>query len=211
MLKYYPNIWGKKMLLREKWNEAFRREITYVMRLYNVGGYSSAIILDTLNDLTKFDAEIHTNYNANDTKIFISYWDFEWLCRRYIKRSRKKNNKLSGYVFFHLFEALRFNYKKENEKFVLNSVNNFLVPIKEKEQQFIFNIIGSPLDSFKDIQKVKFKGLTLYYYHDELYLIQNEEVSQIFPAVYDWWFPLEKYIFLQRCWKEEDKNKVKLF
>lgn len=163
-------------------------------------------MIKSLELLDTFDAEIVDKfYKPNKDRVIISYKQFEYLCKRYIRKCKKEYNMFGADIFFNILIDMRVFFKVENNKYILYDISKFQVDSTQEEREYAEKTF--PHDNFSflsdDTKIMKYKGLKIYVYqpYDIGFIIDhNKEVKQ-FQLIWDWWYPIDRYVYLEKGYK----------
>ena len=181
------------------------------LKFFNVKKHDMVRSLELLDI---FDTEILDRfYKPNKDRFVISYKQFEYLCKRYIRRCKKEYNMFGADIFFDILTDMRIFFR-ENDKYLLYNISNFQVDSTQEEREYAEKMF--PHDNFSflsdDTKIMNYKGLKIYVYQP--YAIgfivdHNKEIKQ-FDLIWDWWYPIDRYVYLEKGYKF-NKDKQNLF
>ena len=172
-------------------------------------------LVRTLELFNLFDNDLFKkHYKSNRKRFTIRYKEFEYLCKRYIKKSKKEDNHFAGWVFFDVLTDMKPYFKVEYSKYNLYDTSNFQREATQQEKEYAEKTFPHDQFSFLDdtTKIVEYKGLKLYVYSrwDVGYMIDWKGEVRKFDLIWDWWYPIDMYLYLEKNWKygkpESDKN-----
>ena len=171
-------------------------------------------MIRSLELLDIFDTEILDKfYRPNKDRFIISYKQFEYLCKRYIRKCKKEYNMFGADIFFHILTDMRVFFR-ENDKYLLYNISNFQIDSTQEEREYAEKMFPHNNFSFlsDDTKIMNYKGLKIYVYQP--YAIgfivdHNKEIKQ-FDLIWDWWYPIDRYVYLEKGYKF-NKDKQNLF
>lgn len=171
-------------------------------------------MIRSLELLDIFDTEILDKfYRSDKDRFIISYKQFEYLCKRYIRKCKKEYNMFGADIFFSILTDMRVFFR-ENDKYLLYNISNFQIDSTQEEREYAEKMF--PHDNFSflsdDTKIMNYKGLKIYVYQP--YAIgfivdHNKEIKQ-FDLIWDWWYPIDRYVYLEKGYKF-NKDKQNLF
>lgn len=181
------------------------------LKFFNVKKHD---MIRSLELLDIFDTEILDKfYRPNKDRFIISYKQFEYLCKRYIRKCKKEYNMFGADIFFSILTDMRVFFR-ENDKYLLYNISNFQIDSTQEEREYAEKMF--PHDNFSflsdDTKIMNYKGLKIYVYQP--YAIgfivdHNKEIKQ-FDLIWDWWYPIDRYVYLEKGYKF-NKDKQNLF
>ena len=181
------------------------------LKFFNVKKHD---MIRSLELLDIFDTEILDKfYRPNKDRFIISYKQFEYLCKRYIRKCKKEYNMFGADIFFSILTDMRVFFR-ENDKYLLYNISNFQIDSTQEEREYAEKMF--PHDNFSflsdDTKIMNYKGLKIYVYQP--YAIgfivdHNKEIRQ-FDLIWDWWYPIDRYVYLEKGYKF-NKDKQNLF
>lgn len=199
------------------WNEVYSSTIRSILSMMNAKRlryfkYTKDNIIRLLEVLNLFDTELFDKYyNFDKLKFKMSFKDFEYLCKKYIKVCKKENNLYGSEIFFNILVDVRSYFKHESEKYILNSIDKFITESTIEEREYAERTF--PHDNFSfldDYTKIMiYKGLKIYVFlpFDVGFIYDNNKVKQ-FDLTWDWWYPIDHYIYID---KQDKNDKIRLF
>ena len=181
------------------------------LKFFNVKKHD---MIRSLELLDIFDTEILDKfYRPDKGRFIISYKQFEYLCKRYIRKCKKEYNMFGADIFFSILTDMRVFFR-ENDKYLLYNISNFQIDSTQEEREYAEKMF--PHDNFSflsdDTKIMNYKGLKIYVYQP--YAIgfivdHNKEIKQ-FDLIWDWWYPIDRYVYLEKGYKF-NKDKQDLF
>ena len=181
------------------------------LKFFNVKKHD---MIRSLELLDIFDTEILDKfYRSDKDRFIISYKQFEYLCKRYIRKCKKEYNMFGADIFFNILTDMRVFFR-ENDKYLLYNISNFQIDSTQEEREYAEKMF--PHDNFSflsdDTKIMNYKGLKIYVYQP--YAIgfivdHNKEIKQ-FDVIWDWWYPIDRYVYLENGYKF-NKDKQNLF
>lgn len=173
-------------------------------------------IIRSLELFNLFDTDLFKKHHKNEKKRFtIRYKELEYLCKKYIKICKKEDNYFGGWVFFEVLTDLTQYFKVENNKYRLYDTSNFERDATKEESEYAEKTFPHEQFSFLDgkTKILEYKGLKLYVYSpwDVGFMIDWKGKIRQFDLIWDWWYPINKYIYLEKGWRygkraESDKH-----
>ena len=172
------------------------------LKFFNVKKHD---MIRSLELLDIFDTEILDKfYRSDKDRFIISYKQFEYLCKRYIRKCKKEYNMFGADIFFDILTDMRVFFR-ENDKYLLYNISNFQIDSTQEEREYAEKMF--PHDNFSflsdDTKIMNYKGLKIYVYQP--YAIgfivdHNKEIKQ-FDLIWDWWYPIDRYVYLEKGYK----------
>lgn len=192
-------------MLCSTWDKVFTDKLKHCLRMLEPQcaefyDHQKKDLLDTMMLLNQFDNDIYEYKREGKQKFSIRYREFESLCKKYMIKCKETNNHTGGYIFYSILDLLRPEFKVEGAKFTYNWAKNFRSPATEDEKKRAAKSINKNNDKNFDpeqIEIMKFRGFKFYVYNDYAYY---PKYNKIFSLEWDWWFNIEKWIFLKYGW-----------
>ena len=181
------------------------------LKFFNVKKHD---MIRSLELLDIFDTEILDKfYRPNKDRFVMSYKQFEYLCKRYIRKCKKEYNMFGADIFFDILTDMRVFFR-ENDKYLLYNISNFQIDSTQEEREYAEKMF--PHDNFSflsdDTKIMNYKRLKIYVYQPYAigFIVDyNKEIKQ-FDLIWDWWYPIDRYVYLEKGYKF-NKDKQDLF
>lgn len=189
--------------------DAYQRAHDWLVRIYKDDKVD--VFVEAFQIMGVFQDTIAIKY-LKDDKIKLSYKRFERLVGKFIGECRKRDNHIAAEAIFKIFNDLKTTYK-EDRQFVLNDYLDFLSKPTDKELEYAYSKLSLKEDVVRfsggEIEKEKirmldYKGLRMIEYYGDAYLPIDDEAYLSFNLVWDWWYPIDRYIYLGKGWKMSD-------
>ena len=169
--------------------------------------YPKDDIIDSLVMMGRFEKELFKHPSKKEGKIVIRYREFEHLCLKYIRKCKKANNHFGGYIFFSIFQDLRDFFKVESRKRQLNNILLYERDLEDRD----FQKLSEAYEKYykkempykeKDFKVIIYRRAKIFVYKPYMigYLI-DKDVFKEFDLIWDWWYPIESYLYLEKGWK----------
>lgn len=143
----------------------------------------------------------------------ITYKQFEAVCKKYIDVCRDENNRFAGWVLFDLLVSTSYLFEKDSD---VTMFEEFESSASKEDLEYANKHFSKQHNSLtNDDYKIKFnkdtcrivnyRGLKIYEYTpwSTGYLLDNDNKIHEFPFEWDWWYLIDKYIYLDKGWKEK--------
>lgn len=194
------------MKLKE-FTDAYQRAHDWLARIYK--DEKADQLKEAFQLMGEFQDIVTTKY-LKDDKIKLSYKQFEKLMGEFVDECRRRNNHLAAEAIFEIFCDLKTTYK-EDKRFILNDYLDFLSAPTDEELEYAYSKLtlkedvvafsGGKIEKDR-IRMLDYKGLRMIEYYGDAYLPIDEESYENFSLVWDWWYPIDSYIYLERGWKK---------
>lgn len=190
----------------KEFSDAYQRAHDWLARIYTDD--KADVFVEAFQIMGAFQDTVTPKY-LKDDKIRLSYERFERLIGKFIDECRKRNNHVAAEALFKIFNDLKTTYK-EDRHFVLNDYLDFLSKPTDEELEYAYSKLSLKKDvvgfSGGEIEREKihmldYKGLRMIEYYGDAYLPIDDESYFIFNLVWDWWYPIDRYIYLEKGWK----------
>ena len=197
------------------WDNTYLRLMKYIIRSLDPENlsfydYPKDDIVDSLTMMGQFEKELFKHPSKREGKIVIRYREFESICLKYIRKCKKKNNHFGGYIFFSIFQDLRDFFKVESRKRCLNNILLYEKDLSDGD----FKKLSEAYEKYykkempykeNDFKSIIYKGAKIFVYKPYMvgYLIDGDTFKE-FDLVWDWWYPIEMYLYLEKGWKTND-------
>lgn len=187
---------------RAEWDNVFANSVRTLLSNKYAERCSEGVVDRSLKLIYMFDKELTKKYyKVPKRKSFnISFWDFDFMCRRYIKICKKENNPIGANVFYFIFSSLLSTFRVESTR-RLNAFNYKISDDLKKEESY-FNK--------KPVATLLFRGVKLYVFDKTLCLIDNGNIKK-FSFSGKWWASIEHYLYCERGWSNTKYCQLGLF
>lgn len=165
------------------------------------------LIHDDLSDY--YDTEKSAKEEVDFYKI--NYKEFEKICKKYINICREEINRFAGWTICDLLTSVGELFEKDSDKITFEDLES---KATKKDLEYANKHFSKhhndltnedyEIEFNKDNCKIiKYKGLKIYEYipWDIGYLLDTENEIHEFPFDWDWWYLIDKYIYLEKDWK----------
>lgn len=183
-------------MTKENLIAAHKRTSEWLARTYEEE--NMAACLDAYRILDNLKATIEKR-TAGD-EVNLTYGQLERLTSAFINEARRKNNRLAAEAVFSIFTDLKGAYE-EDKKLVLGYYRPFLKDLSEDEKEIAVGYLSKKMSGKVDkeyIHELQYKGLKLVEYLGEAYSMDDDKE---FTLDWDWWYPIDRYIYLEKDWK----------
>ena len=194
------------MLMKHKeLSDAYQRAHDWLARIYTDD--KADVFVEAFQIMGAFQDTVTPKY-LKDGKIRLSYERFERLIGKFIDECRKRNNHVAAEALFKIFNDLKTTYK-EDRHFVMHDYLDFLSKPTTEELEYAYSKLSLKKDvvgfSGGEIEREKihmldYKGLRMIEFYGDAYLPIDDESYLIFNLVWDWWYPIDRYIYLEKDW-----------
>ena len=176
----------------------------------------------TLQTLNTFEDELfkrfYTNEKSNKFRMRGREWDA--LCHKYIHKARKNNDRVMADFFFEIWTDCR-SYFKSNDKLYKSIYEAWSRPITKEELEYANKYLIPDLkteaqkEAHKNTVWFSEKSKVLTYrgikapiddMWGEAHIMYRGKKHQ-FSLDWDWWYPIDMFIDLTKCWKRQKEDK----
>lgn len=176
----------------------------------------------TLQMLNTFETELFKRFYTNNKSAKFRIRSREWdtLCRKYIHKGRKTNDRTMANFFFQIWNDCRW-YFKSNNNLYLSVYSNWSRPITDKELEYANKYLIPELKTeaqqeahrntvwfSKNSKVLTYRGINAPI--DDIWgcahLLYKGEKHD-FSLDWDWWYPIDMFIDLTKCWKRQKEGK----
>ncbi len=192
-------------MTHKEFTDAYQRAHDWLARIYKDDKVD--VFVEAFQIMGEFQDTVTLKY-LKDDKIRLSYKQLERLIGKFIDECRKRDNHTAAEAIFKIFNDLKKTYK-EDRQFVLNDYLDFLSKPTAEELEYAYSKLsmkevvvgfsGGEIEKDK-ISMLDYKGLRMIEYYGDAYLPIDDESYHIFNLVWDWWYPIDRYIYLERGW-----------
>lgn len=196
------------MIKLENWLHCYNHHVDWVLRqlrsdqlisednfVVEKDAYINALVI-YLADLEK---ELFKKYYDSSRECFTaSRRQWSALCHKYIKKARLAKDYISGDLIFGIWTFCDECFKSKR---VLNSVVNFTRPATEEE-------ISKAAEMFPGHHVTKiltYRNINAPISDDwcAALIMYNNEI-QDFQLIWDWWYPIDRFLDLVKDWKYKE-------
>lgn len=215
-------VMKKTMLKVNSWNTVFRQSCKWALR--RMASETLLFYDDNKEDwieclklLDAFDDDLCQYINIKTVYEFnITAEEFFELIHTYIDNARKENKHTVAMFFFVLWTSTREYF---NEDLNLSDCTKYLKPATEEEIEYAkkyFSSITEPryegdeemithTHTFDNAQVLEYRGLRLIVDKEwsNAWLRDDKGNIHQFSLDWDWWYPIDEYLDLERGWKHD--------
>lgn len=173
----------------------------FEVSLENIYDWLSRTHAADLDSCTEFLESLKKEFYGaylDGKKFYVSYLQFESFMDKYLNLCKKLKDHLKAECVFNLFSDLKSTFEEDRKIYVLNNYLPFISDASEEEKNLAIKIIPSVEDK-ESIRILNYKGLKLYECDGLAYTADNEAV---FTLEWDWWYPIDVYIYLEKGWEK---------
>lgn len=167
--------------------------------------------------LNKMDYDIFNEfYSAETQKLSVTYEQWDEFCHRYIAQARENSAYKSALAVFLLWQSGNHYFSKNKKIKKLYDHSAFERDITEEECEYALKHLTPTLNDFqKEVHKnttwynIECKVLTYRGINAPIdavwhcaHILDDKGEERQFSLNWDWWYPIDEYLDLQKGWKE---------
>ena len=200
------------------WTNEFHHLVKWTLRMKNsVYDDLKSNWISCIERLYEFDNELSEYLVVKKDKLRykITYEQLFDLTHKYIEQARNNNNSTIGHFFFVLWCNLKCLFKKDKKNFILCNCSKYLRDATQAEIDYA----NKNLCPNEDKREV-YKDVTWYDNTTQIltyrdinapidsvwgcaHVLDDNNVVKTFSLDWDWWFPIDEYLDLERGWKHD--------
>jgi len=203
-----------------EWEQIYSAEVDWVLRMnsYEDERFDDMTCFSLLKRFYQFEKELFKIFYIEKTKnITIRYREWFSLCHKYIRKARRENNYRLADFMFHLWNRGEYYFPKHKDPWIIQELAR---PITKEELEFANKyLIPEPYNEaqrkaweevkpqwYSENSKVAiYRNIKLFIddFWGEAHLYYKKE-HRIFSTDWDWWFPVDQFLDLEKGWKNNE-------
>lgn len=170
------------------------------------------LIYEDIGRYSEFDNDKGKENPEESAFYKITYIEFEKICKKYVDICREENSRFAGWVIFDLLVTVGELFEKDSSIIMFKDFESTVTKedIKYANKHFSKQHSSVLNEDYKikfnkDTCKiVNYRGLKIYEYvpWSVGYILDDNGKTKEFPIEWDWWYLIDKYIFLEKGWKK---------